>query len=106
MDHSADSAYKENLKRKALAAWVEILPEVYRRKSIMTKVYVRWQQRSMAAAFNTWYENAHQLKVLRLRKQGEEIQQKLKEERCRASNHTRKGDGSDNQIVKKPEEEA
>lgn len=104
VDHSADSAYKENLKRKALAAWVEVLPEVYRRKSIMTKVYVRWQQRSMAAAFNTWYENAHQLKVLRLRKQGEEIQQKLKEERKRLEE--KRIEDAERQIIREKETEA
>ena len=104
VDHSADSAYKENLKRKVLAAWVEVLPEVYRRKSIMTKVFVRWQQRSMAAAFNTWYENAHQLKVLRLRQQGEEIQQKLKEERKRLEE--KRIEDAERQIIREKETQA
>ena len=104
VDHSADSAYKENLKRKVLAAWVEVLPEVYRRKSIMTKVFVRWQQRSMAAAFNTWYENAHELKVLRLRQQGEEIQQKLKEERKRLEE--KRIEDAERQIIREKETQA
>ena len=66
VDHSANEAYQDNLKRKALACWVELLNERYARLRVMSKVYVRWQQKSLAQAFDKWYETAHALRVSRL----------------------------------------
>jgi len=83
VDHSANDAYVKNLKRRVLAAWVELLQERYVRQRIMTKVYLRWQNIELSQAFNQWYENAHVLRVQRLRKEGMEIQDKLKLERQR-----------------------
>ena len=83
VDHSANDAYLKNLKRRVLAAWVELLQERYLRQRIMTKVYLRWQNIELSQAFNQWYENAHVLRVQRLRKEGMDIQDKLKLERQR-----------------------
>ncbi len=83
VDHSANEAYQDNLKRKALACWVELLNERYARLRVMSKVYVRWQQKSLAQAFDKWYETAHALRVSRLRKEGAVIQDKLRAERQR-----------------------
>jgi LysM repeat protein len=83
VDHSANDAYLKNLKRRVLAAWVELLQERYVRQRIMTKVYLRWQNIELSQAFNQWYENAHVLRVQRLRKEGMDIQDKLKLERQR-----------------------
>lgn len=83
VDHSADAAYQDNLKRKVLACWVELLNERYARLRVMSKVYVRWQQKSLAQAFDQWYETAHALRVARLRKEGIAIQDKLRAERQR-----------------------
>jgi hypothetical protein len=46
-------------------------------------VYLRWQNIELSQAFNQWYENAHVLRVQRLRKEGMDIQDKLKLERQR-----------------------
>lgn len=83
VDHSANEAYQNNLKRKVLACWVELLNERYARLRVMSKVYVRWQQKSLAQAFDQWYETAHALRVARLRKEGIAIQDKLRAERQR-----------------------
>lgn len=83
VDQSANEAYKMNLKRKVLAAWLELLSERYARLRIMNKVYLRWQHLELSQAFNQWYENAHTSKVERLRREGLEIQEKLRLERQR-----------------------
>lgn len=83
VDQSANEAYEKNLKRKVLAAWLELLSERYARLRIMNKVYLRWQHLELSQAFNQWYENAHASKVERLRKEGLQIQEKLRLERQR-----------------------
>ncbi|OUS47151.1 hypothetical protein BE221DRAFT_113048 [Ostreococcus tauri] len=86
VDQSVNETYEKNLKRKVLAAWVELLSERYNRLRVMSKVYVRWQHIELSQAFNQWYENAHEAKVARYRKEGMQLQEKLKLERQRMEN--------------------
>ena len=83
VDQSAHSAYEENLKRKVFTAFAELLTERYRRNKLMTRVFVRWQQTEMTAAFHAWCENVQELKIERLEAREREIQDTLASEKQR-----------------------